>query len=215
VLRVTDLSAGYNGFAAVRDINLEVAAGELVLLAGANGSGRTTVLSAIAGTVTRLSGEVRIGDGLVSSRPEAAARMGLAYVTSGRGLFDGLTVAENLRLAARKTGVALPPGFEMIGPLLSRRAGLLSGGEARLVSLAMALVGKPRVLMVDELSLGLAAAAVIPALTTLRNLVDQADLAVLLVEQHVQLACDYADRSYTMDRGRIAHGSTGELFRDS
>jgi len=217
VLEVGGLSVGYGGPPVVEGATLSVGPGEVVALLGPNGSGKTTLLLAISGVLRPQRGGVQVLGAAVGGRPQAVARRGVAHVPQGRGLFPGLTVSENLVLAARRrrpdlTGVlALFPALE---PLLGRRAGLLSGGEQQMLALARGLVARPRLLLVDEMSMGLAPLVVEQLLTSLRRVAGEEGTAVLVVEQHVHLALAVAHRGYVLRRGRIVQeGPAAELAR--
>jgi branched-chain amino acid transport system ATP-binding protein len=226
VLEVSGLAAGYNGADVVHGVDLTVGGGEIVALLGLNGAGKTTTVLAAAGALPRSAGEVRVaGVAQASGRPHVAARAGLACVPQERSLFTQLSVAENLRLAVAAGGdrgsgrraVAAETAraverFPALGDLLGRRAGLLSGGEQRMVALARALARHPRVLLVDELSLGLGPQVVDDLGRVLRDVVDEEGTGVLLVEQHLGVALALAGRAYVMDRGRIvAEGPSAEI----
>ncbi len=224
VLEVHGLSAGYNGTEVVHEVDLAVAPGEMVALLGLNGAGKTTTVLATAGAVPRSpASAVRIaGAAVPSGRPHAAARLGLACVPQERSLFTQLSVAENLRLAvgggrravAAETARAVER-FPALADLLGRRAGLLSGGEQRMVALARALARHPKVLLVDELSLGLGPRVVDDLGQVLRTVVAEDGTGVLLVEQHLDVALALASRAYVMDRGRIvAEGSSAAIAAD-
>ena len=220
VLEVTGLAAGYGGTDVVHDVDLAVGRGEVVALLGLNGAGKTTTMLAAAGALPRSAGQVRVaGAELPSGRPHAAARRGLACVPQERSLFSQLSVAENLRLAvgggrramAVETGRAVER-FPALGDLLGRRAGLLSGGEQRMVAMARALARHPDVLLVDEMSLGLGPRIVDDLGRVLRSVVDDEGTGVLLVEQHLDVALALAGRAYVMERGRIvAEGTSAEI----
>jgi branched-chain amino acid transport system ATP-binding protein len=224
VLVVRDLAAGYERVPVVHGISLTVATGEVVALLGGNGAGKTTTLLTISGLLTRLGGEIELFGHPVRSRrrvrPEDVsrnARSGLAHVPEDRGLFFDLTVDENLRLGG---GRRVPQSvvdetldlFLPLRALLGRRAGLLSGGEQQMLALARALVSQPRLLMVDEMSLGLAPVIVEQLVATLRSVADSTGTGILVVEQHVALVLSVSDRGYVMTRGRItASGTASEL----
>lgn len=203
ILEVTGLSAGYGSQPAVTDVDLHVEPGEIVALLGANGAGKSTTLKAISGTIPVLKGEVRI-----AGRPETAplyrrARQGLSYVTEERSVFKALSVADNLRVG----GVGVDEALKLFPELEKRlkiRAGLISGGEQQMLTLARALARQPKLLLADELSLGLAPMVVTRLFVALREAATESNTGVLLVEQHVRKALHYVDRVYVMRRGRIA-----------
>ncbi len=205
-IRVSGLSAGYHGVPVVRDLDLEVHAGEVVAVLGRNGAGKTTTLLAIAGELPPQSGTVQIG-GDASPRPlHQRARRGLGLLTEERCIFAELTGHENLRLGRGSTKLAAQV-FPELEPHLSKRAGLLSGGQQQMLALARILASRPSVLLADELSLGLAPLVVVRLLAALRSVAD-AGAAVLLVEQHVHLALESADRAYVLAGGRVALADT-------
>jgi branched-chain amino acid transport system ATP-binding protein len=215
-LTVRDLHAGYRGVPVVRDINLEVRPGEVVALLGPNGAGKTTTLETIAGLNRPTSGTVELSGEVIGGKPaHILARRGLALVPEGRALFPGLTVREHLRLAGRRSRRSEEELLEMLPELrkcLGRKAGLLSGGEQQMLAVGRALVTRPRLLLVDEMSLGLAPVIVERLLPILRQAADELGSSVLFVEQHVALALEISDRAYVLTHGRIRlEGPAAEL----
>ena len=207
LLQVDRLLAGYKGLTVVRGIDLSVEPGEIVALLGANGAGKSTTLLAISGLAEQHGGTMRLGDqDLQSLHSAARARAGVGHVTEDRALFQKLTVLENLRLGGHGDLSGLDDLMELLPalePLLDRSAGGLSGGEQQMLALARALIAKPRLLMVDELSLGLAPIIVKRLLKNLRQLADDG-LGILVVEQHVEQVLRVADRVLVLARGRIS-----------
>jgi branched-chain amino acid transport system ATP-binding protein len=201
VIEAAGLSAGYNGMEAIHQIDLAVEAGELVLLAGPNGAGKSTTVMTLAGAITPMAGEVRLHGAATREMLHRRVRSGVGVVTEKRSVFSQLTTAENLRLGRGSPEAALDL-FPELRKRLNVRAGLLSGGEQQMLSLARVLAAKPKVVLADELSLGLAPIIVRRLLNALRRAAAEG-AAVLLVEQHVALAMEMVDRAYFIRRGRV------------
>jgi branched-chain amino acid transport system ATP-binding protein len=215
VLELDRLSVAYDHAPVVRDLTLTVARGEVVALLGANGAGKTTTLRAISGLLKPAGGVVRLaGADLAGISPAARARLGLAHVPHDRGIFFGLTVAEHFRLDSTEMDAAFGH-FPALHRLRGRKAGLLSGGEQQMLAIARALARRPKLLMLDEMSLGLAPVIVDRLLPAVRESAASNGTGVLLVEQHVHLALKIADRGYILSHGELAaSGSAGQLSKD-
>ncbi len=219
-LAVDGLAAGYGAIDVVRDVSLVVHPGEVVALLGRNGAGKTTTLLSITGAVRRTAGTVEVaGTAVAAGRPHAVARRGVASVPQDRSLFTQLSVAENLRLAVSGGRAAVEAEtaksverFPALAGLLDRRAGLLSGGEQRMVALARAFARHPRLLLVDEVSTGLGPQVVDAVGEVLRAAAEGDGTSILMVEQLPEVARAVADRAYVMDRGQVvAEGPAGEV----
>jgi branched-chain amino acid transport system ATP-binding protein len=216
-LACTGLSAGYvAGRPVVRDFGLSAEPGQIVALVGPNGAGKTTLLMTIAGLLPALGGSVEIGGhALKKGNARAAVKAGLVLVPDDRSLFRGLTVTENLRLAGHRGGTTIE---QIMGyfPALKQRlkvaAGVLSGGEQQMLAIGRALMQDPKVLLIDELSMGLAPVIVQDLLPVIARVAQDTGAAVILVEQHVMLALGVADTAVVLAHGEVAlRGSASDL----
>ncbi|GAA1001774.1 ABC transporter ATP-binding protein [Subtercola frigoramans] len=207
-LALENVSAGYGHVEVLRDISLHVAAGEIVALLGRNGAGKSTTLATIAGLIAPRAGRVILNGEVRTDSTARRVHSGLAYVVEERGVLLGLTAAQNLRLGRGSIEDALSY-FPEIEPHLGRTAGLLSGGQQQMLAVARALASNPDVLLIDELSLGLAPMFVQRLLESLRRARDEG-VAILLVEQHAQTALNVADRAYVLAQGQVVLTGTAE-----
>ncbi len=216
-LQLEKLSAGYDAAAVVRELDLYVNPGEVVAMLGPNGAGKTTTLRAISGLLRPMNGVIRIdGIDIASKPPAARARDGIAHVPEGRGVFFGLTVAEHFRLGHRGEQLDVDAAYDhfpALAAIKDRRAGLLSGGEQQMLTLGRALARRPRLLLLDELSLGLAPVIVERLLPVVSTYAKESGCAVLLVEQHIHIALAVADRAYVLSHGEVIIHESAEKLR--
>jgi branched-chain amino acid transport system ATP-binding protein len=223
LLELDSVEARYGPVQALRGVSLTVGEGEVVSVLGANGAGKTTTLRAISGTVSR-SGVIELDGKTLRGGPETASRTGIAHVPEGRGTFVELTVIENLRLGAHvrrdrkgvKADIERVTGFfPWMAERGGQRAGTLSGGEQQMLALARALMSRPRLLLLDEPSLGLAPMIVRDFFQTVRRLNEEEGLTVLVVEQDARIALASSSRAYVLEVGRVAlSGTSAELQGD-
>jgi branched-chain amino acid transport system ATP-binding protein len=224
LLQLDDVEARYGPLKALHGVSLTVGEGEVVAVLGANGAGKTTTLRAVSGTVKR-SGEIVFAGNRISRRPpEAVARLGIAHVPEGRGTLTDLSVRENLRLGAyvrrdragiREDEQRVLSYFPWLEDRARQTAGTLSGGEQQMLALARALMLRPKLVLLDEPSLGLAPMVVSEIFRIVGELNDREGLAVLVVEQNAVLALEASSRAYVLEVGKVAvEGSSAELRRN-
>jgi branched-chain amino acid transport system ATP-binding protein len=221
LLELRDVTARYGGVQALDGVSLSVDEGQIVSVLGANGAGKTTTLRAISGTVRR-NGELTFAGKALPRSPEAVARAGIAHVPEGRGTFSELTVWENLRLGAYVRPSSFGEEYEQLlkhFPWLEERrhqqAGTLSGGEQQMLALARAFVGRPRLILVDEPSLGLAPQVVRRIFDVLRAWVDEHKAAAIVVEQNANVALSHSQHGYVLEVGRVAVSGSADELRDN
>ncbi len=220
LLELEDVSARYGPITALHGISLTVGEGEIVALLGANGAGKTTTLRAVSGTVRRTGSVVVGGRKLGRVSPESVARAGVAHVPEGRGIFAELTVWDNLRMGAytrrgRPDFRMVLEYFPWIEARTNQQAGTLSGGEQQMLALARAFVQRPRLLMLDEPSLGLAPLVTREVFRVVTDLNRKEGLAVLVVEQNAAIALSCASRAYVLETGRVAVSGAADELRSN
>lgn len=225
MLDVTDLTVAYGPVTALSDVSISVPKGSITAILGANGAGKTTLVRTISGLVRPRAGTIRLdGNDITRRSPETIARSGVAHVPEGRGVLPELTVEENLRLGGlwrrdrRDQRRALVQTYELFPPLLSRKrlpASALSGGERQMLSIGRALIARPRVLLLDEPSLGLAGRVLAQIMAQIKSLVKESGLTVLLIEQNARSALSVADEAVVLFVGRVvARDRAARLAKD-
>ena len=222
LLHVDGLRAGYGAVRVLNGLDFSVADGEIVVILGANGAGKTTTMRAISGMISRTGSVEFDGASIVNAKPDAILRSGISQVPQGRGTFSDLTVEDNLLAGGytvKKTRNAdLARWYEMFPRLAERRdqrAGSLSGGEQQMLAISRAMMNRPRLLLCDEPSLGLAPLVTQDLFKVLGELRDETSMALLIVEQNAGLALELADRAYVLETGDIiATGTSDELLAD-
>jgi branched-chain amino acid transport system ATP-binding protein len=224
-LTLSNVTAGYGEFIILHSISLEVPRNEITALVGPNGAGKTTTLKTIMGMTRLRSGSIYFGGEDITKKPTyRRVELGLILVPEGRGLFPSLTVRENLTIGAytKKAREKLQDSMEMalsifpkLKERLEQRAGTLSGGEAQMLAIARGLMGRPKVLLLDEPSQGLAPVIVMELFSAIKRLNEELGITILLVEQHVKESLELAGRAYVMEQGNIVmKGKGSELLSD-
>ena len=219
MLRVENLSVSFGAVTALRDVSLEASPAKVTAVLGANGAGKTTLLRTISGLVTPQSGSIQLeGRSLLRVAPENIARMGVGHVPEGRGVISELTVEENLRLGAFASKVDIAEGLEeqyaqfpVLGERRKRHCSTLSGGERQMLAMARALIAKPRVLLLDEPSLGLAPQVTSDLMKSILQLCESRNLTVILVEQNAKSALRIAHNAVVLHLGSVV--ASGEASR--
>ena len=225
LLEIKDLTVAYGGAKALDNLNIGIEEGEFVVLLGSNGAGKTTTLRSISGLIKPSQGEIIFqGKDLLKTQSFRRSELGIAHVPEGRQIFPDHTVAENLQLGGfttrkdvSKTNAALDEVFQLFPRLAERRdqkGGTLSGGEAQMLAVGRSLMGTPRLLMLDEPSLGLAPRLVIEMFGYLKRLHKEKGLTILLVEQQARLALQISQRGYVLERGVVAISGRSESLKD-
>ncbi|RFU14250.1 ABC transporter ATP-binding protein [Rhodobacteraceae bacterium W635] len=223
MLDISDLEVHYDGIHALRGVSLNVGTGEVVALIGPNGAGKSTLINAVSGLVPAASGAIRVGnDDLTRFKPWTVSAKGVLQVPEGRQVFSEMTVLENLQLGAtalhgRPRDAGVEDVFELF-PILEERssqlAGSLSGGQQQMLAIGRALMGSPKLLLLDEPSLGLAPVVISQVFAALKKLKEQG-MTILLIEQNATLALELSNRAYILDQGRIVlSGDSADLAAD-
>lgn len=221
LLLVEHVHAAYGQVRVLHDINLEVGEGEVVVVLGANGAGKTTTMRAITGMVSTKGRILIAGEDVVGKKTADVARLGVAHVPQGRGTFADLSVEDNMALGAfTRKGKEVRTDidhwydvFPVLGERRTQAAGTLSGGEQQMLAVARALMGKPRLLLLDEPSLGLAPLIVADLFKRLQAIKAETNATMLIVEQNANLALNIADRAYVMEAGEIVLSGTADKLR--
>ena len=220
MLEIADLHAAYGPVPVLAGVDLKVARGEVLALLGRNGVGKTTLMRSIIGLLRPSRGSARLeGDVLTGLHPHQIARRGLAYVPQGRGIFAKLTVHENLLIGTRAAGGAEVPGevfehFPILKERIGQAGGTLSGGQQQMLAIARALCGRPKLLLLDEPSEGVQPNIVQEIGKLIRDIVERSGIAILLVEQNLDLALQTAHRCAFMEKGRIVHEGAPQELED-
>ena len=215
-LQCAQLCAGYDKLSVVRNLDLSVSHGEVLAVLGPNGAGKTTLLMTLAGFLAPVSGTIRVDGTPLAGSARRANRAGVVLVPDFRALFTELTPVQNLQLAARRGGPSVDEVLDEFPALRRRaklRAGELSGGEQQMLALGRALIQAPKVLLIDEMSMGLAPVIVESLIPLVRTIADDSGAAVVLVEQHVQLALDVADRAAVLVHGEVVRSGDAAALR--
>jgi branched-chain amino acid transport system ATP-binding protein len=222
MIRVEHLSVSYGAVKALQDVSLEATPGLITAVLGANGAGKTTLLRTISGLVAPQSGNILLGDtSLLRTPPENIARMGIAHVPEGRGVIEELTVEENLRLGALASKVNMSEGLEaqyaqfpVLGDRRKMHCATLSGGERQMLAMARALIAQPRVLLLDEPSLGLAPQVTAELMKSIRQLCESKNLTVILVEQNAKSALRIAHNAVVLHLGSVVASGDAKTVAD-
>lgn len=218
-LEIRGLAAGYGAARVLHDVDLRVDPGEIVGLAGRNGAGKSTLLRAVSGVIPRRARRLSIGDETLPSNPAGVARRGVAHIPEGRGMLSDLTAMDNIRLGALATSKNISQAWldevlarmPRLHPLLNRRAGNLSGGEQQLVAIARAVIGRPRFVLADELSLGLAPRAADEVFELVLDVCSDLGVGLLVVDQNIRTLARACNRLYVLRHGRAVELTPKEV----